>query len=149
MVYFVDIYCQKVGTRAWKLTFEESNRYLCRTLLYDDTILATHHRMGQFADLYNQKSIIVIKNKFGSNTTPFVEEQIWTRKYSCVHAKGIPPAVYQVLHLLSYPGGGGTPSLACGGRYPISGWDGDGVPPGCELTNKLKLLPSPSFGYGR
>ena len=28
-------------------------------------------------------------------------------------------------------------------------WDGDGVPPGCELTNKLKLLPSPSSGCWR
>ena len=37
-----------------------------------------------------------------------------TRKSSCVNARGIPTAAYQVLHLLSYPGegGGGTPSLA-------------------------------------
>ena len=31
-------------------------------------------------------------------------------------------------------------------------WNGDGVTPphpGCELTNKLKLLPSPSIGCGR
>ena len=120
-----------------------------------------------------------------------------TRKFSCVNARGILPAVYQVLPLLSYPWGergvilslaggiphpwvGGTPSLA--GGYPSLGlgspswatlwggtwdqslgypsgkdmgpvevlWYGDGVPPPlpprCELTNKLKLLPSPSFG---
>ena len=113
-----------------------------------------------------------------------------------MNARGIPPAAYQVLLLLSYPGGypslarGGTPSLAGGTPYrgnpwpgleyplerdlgPVTGvlpgkdmgpvevlWDGDGVPlertwdqiimerrwgtptppPGCELTNKLKLL---------
>ena len=38
-----------------------------------------------------------------------------TRKSSCVNAGGIPPAAYQVLHLLSYPEKG----------YPTSGW---GVP---------------------
>ena len=60
-----------------------------------------------------------------------------TRKSSCMNAGGIPPAVYQALHLLSYSGGegygisgwgylphlwtGGTPSLDGGGKYPISG----------------------------
>ena len=167
-----------------------------------------------------------------------------TRKSSCVNARGIPPATYQVLHILSYPGGypipgwevphpgyppiltwpGGTLPLDGGVGYPILGypsplfWPGQGVPypwaggreypilgtpspiltwppiqewgtpwkgngtshwstpsqgpwtshwgtprtwdqwkyygmemgyPGCELTNKLKLLPSPSFGWGR
>ena len=162
-----------------------------------------------------------------------------------MNARGIPPAVYQVLHMLSYPGGtpslaggtpswappiltwlrvphpwlggGSTPSLAGGGGYPIPGtphsdlaeitpsldwgvpilgyplsrsglplerelgpvtgvppgkgpgtshwgipWKGHNTsgsiagwrwgtppPPRCELTNKLKILPSPSFGCGR
>ena len=30
-----------------------------------------------------------------------------TRKSSCVNARGIPTVAYQVLHMLSYPGGGG------------------------------------------
>ena len=121
-------------------------------------------------------------------------------KKSCVNASGIRPAAYQVL--LSYPGredtpslDGGSPSLAGGYRIPGCGntasscpdlagrdlgpvtgyppertwdqwkyygietgyppkitwdqWDGDRVFPGCGLTNKLKLLPSPCFGCGR
>ena len=49
-----------------------------------------------------------------------------TRQSSCVNTRGIPPAVYQVLPLLSYSTGV-PPSLAGGvpyrwmGRYPISG----------------------------
>ena len=44
-----------------------------------------------------------------------LQKQLITRKSFCVNAKGILPATYQVLHLLSYPGGGGnTPSLARG-----------------------------------
>ena len=61
-----------------------------------------------------------------------------TRKSSWVNARGIPPATYQVLHLLSYPKGGapsldrGTPFLA--GGYIIPGQvtpclDLAGVPP--------------------
>ena len=49
-----------------------------------------------------------------------------TRKSSCVNARGIPPAAYQVLHLLSYPRVGYPhPDLAGGGGrggWPISGW---------------------------
>ena len=46
-----------------------------------------------------------------------------------MNARGIALAAYQVLHLLSYPGGmppleGGTPPLD--GEYPIHGW---GTPP--------------------
>ena len=37
---------------------------------------------------------------------------------SCVNARGIPPAAYQALHLLSYPGEG----------YPIPGRRGGGTP---------------------
>ena len=76
-----------------------------------------------------------------------------TRKFSCVNTRGILLAAYQVLHLLSYPGGrgGGTPSLAGGGysipdqgvggpdlagEYPILGRDLGpviGVPPGKDM----------------
>ena len=34
-----------------------------------------------------------------------VKREIWTRKSSCVNARGIPTAAYQVLHMLSCPGG--------------------------------------------
>ena len=46
------------------------------------------------------------------------------RKSSCVNARSVPPAAYQVLHMLSCPGEGGpilgTPDLAKG--YRIPGW---------------------------
>ena len=48
---------------------------------------------------------------------------ISTRKSSCVNARGIPTAAYQVLHLLSYPGGGTHPWWG-GGGYPIPGQGG-------------------------
>ena len=133
-----------------------------------------------------------------------------TRESSCVNAWGIPPAAYQVLHLLSYPGvrggypilswlwgtpswpggtpsldggylipsldrgysipGWGTPHLDLAGAPPVWTWLGypcldlarvllsgpswvpppvwtwPGYPPG---VNRLKTLPSPSFGCGR
>ena len=53
-----------------------------------------------------------------------------TRKSSCVNARGIPTAAYQVLHMLSYPGVGGrqVPWLGGGSTlgYPLSwpGWGG-------------------------
>ena len=47
-----------------------------------------------------------------------------TRKFSCVNARGIPTAAYQVLHLLSCTGGG-TPCHTWG--TPI--WTWWGVPP--------------------
>ena len=34
-------------------------------------------------------------------------QTIQTRKSSCVKARGIPTAAYEVLHMLYYPGGGG------------------------------------------
>ena len=46
----------------------------------------------------------------------------------------------------------GTPIQDWMGVPPLQGWGyplskaGRGYPPGCELTNKVKLLPSPSFG---
>ena len=93
-------------------------------------------------------------------------------------AGGIPRADYQVLHLLSYSGEGlphpwpeggvphpwlGVPHLvvppARNGVPPERPWDqwkcimgwrwGQPPLPGVDLTNKLKLLPSPSFGCGR
>ena len=47
------------------------------------------------------------------------------RKSSCVNARGIPTAAYQVLHLLSCTGGG----YPCLRVYPIPGRGGGGVPP--------------------
>ena len=42
-----------------------------------------------------------------------------TRKSSCVNGRGIPTAAYQVLHVLSCPGGGGgVPELG----YPRGWW---------------------------
>ena len=60
-----------------------------------------------------------------------------TRKSSCVNARGIPPAAYQVLHLLPYRGGNypgcGVPTLAWGVSHLWSGGtphlDLVGVPP--------------------
>ena len=88
-----------------------------------------------------------------------------TRKSSCLNARGIPSATYQVLYMLSYPGGGGLPIPGWGGvsypgyppavwtclEYPhldLAGlphppvWTWLGYPPACGHTNKLKLLPS-------
>ena len=42
-----------------------------------------------------------------------------TRKSSCINARGIPTAVYQVLHVLSCPGGGGTLQGVPGWGIPI------------------------------
>ena len=41
-----------------------------------------------------------------------------TRKSSCVNARGIPTAAYQVLHVLSCPGGGGVPPVLTWLGYP-------------------------------
>ena len=80
-----------------------------------------------------------------------------TRKSSCVNGRGIPPAVQQVLFLLSYAGVGGTPSKNGGLFHPMirgtqsqdrgypnrsqdRGVHHTGYPPRCGQTNKLKLL---------
>ena len=70
---------------------------------------------------------------------------ILTRKSSCVNARGVSPAAYQVLHLQSYPCGitppldqaGGTPSLA--GLPSIWAWLGG--------TPSLDGAPHPWLGF--
>ena len=60
------------------------------------------------------------------------QEQTSTRKSSCVNARGIPTAAYQVLHLLSYRGGGGGRGypILDGGYPPVLTWDQSlGYPP--------------------
>ena len=69
-------------------------------------------------------------------------DHISTRKSSCLNARGIPTAAYQVFHMPSYPGGEG------GGRYPrvplpILTWPGGYLPwPG-------GAVPSLAGGGGR
>ena len=72
-----------------------------------------------------------------------------TRKSSCVNARGIPTAVYQVLHMLSYPGGY-LPWLGEGylpwprGTYlgvpPILTWLGEGYLPWLGVGNPPPIL---------
>ena len=62
-----------------------------------------------------------------------------------MNARGIPPAAYQVLHLLSYPTGGGVPHLLMGGGtpspghgvYPIPGRGGGYPIPGWGTSPRL------------
>ena len=56
------------------------------------------------------------------------------KKSSCVNARGIPPAAYLLLHLLSYPGEGGTPSLE-GGTPSLAR-----VPPKKTVAREAKKL---------
>ena len=90
-----------------------------------------------------------------------------TRQSSCVNARGIPPAAYQVLHLLSYPVGGvphpwlggGVLHLWRGVGYPILKWGcpipgwGGGTPsleggrvpyPGMGVSHPWPGYPSPN-----
>ena len=74
-----------------------------------------------------------------SNVIPSASQ---TRKSSCVNARGIPTAAYQVLHPLSYPGGGERVPILARGKgylpwlectYPGRGegylpWPGGGIP---------------------
>ena len=65
-----------------------------------------------------------------------------TRQSSCVNARGIPTAAYQVLHLLSYPGVGVA-------RYPLS-WLGVPPPPQLDLAGVPPWLagyPPTHVGY--
>ena len=72
--------------------------------------------------------------------------KISTRKSSCVNARGISPAAYS--NCCPIPAG--TRVLAeGGGTLVLAGGGGGGGSSGCELTNKLKLLPSSSFECGR
>ena len=80
-----------------------------------------------------------------------------TRKSSCVNARGIPTAAYQVLHLLSCTWGGtprqeGTPIQSWTGGTPIQLWMGKvphpwpgGYPPCPDLAR----VPPPSSRSGR
>ena len=86
-----------------------------------------------------------------------------TRKSSCVDARGIPTAAYQVLHLLYYPGGGGVP-LSWGTHLtPVLTWlrgipslDGGGTPSWGTFSSYFDLdggyptwgTPSPCPGLG-
>ena len=90
--------------------------------------------------LTQTKMASLIMKNFGRGTkcevwdqeTTKVSHLCLTRKSSCVNARGIPTAAYQILHLLSYPGVGvphpwtGVPHLWIGGTlHP----DLAGVPP--------------------
>ena len=80
-----------------------------------------------------------------------------TTKASCMNARGIPPATYHVLHLLSYLVC--TPSLAWGYPNPCWGYpitdqggtpsmDGEGVPiPGQGVSHLQMGVPHPWLGY--
>ena len=63
--------------------------------------------------------IVISQTESGRSDINYL--QIQTRKSSCVNTRGISTAAYQVLHMLSYPGGGG-------GRYlgvpPVLTWMG-------------------------
>ena len=54
-----------------------------------------------------------MKHQIGAEDTDSGKDimPILTRKSSCVNTRGIPTVVYQVLHLMSYPGGGRLPHL--------------------------------------
>ena len=73
-----------------------------------------------------------------------------TRKSSCVNARGIPTAAYQVLHVLSCPGGiPHVPSACLGytppvwGTPPVLTWLGGGVP----RYPRLAGVPPTWLGY--
>ena len=82
---------------------------------------------------------------------------IWTRKSSCVNARGIPTAAYQVLHLLlevGYPPAGVLPPGQSNGGYPrwgtpqpglMEGSTQGGVPPG-RGTPQSGLMGVPKVG---
>ena len=96
-------------------------------------------------------SILILKTRTLTNTGAKIEP---TRKSSCVNARGIPIAAYQVLHMLSCPGGGGglgtlgyalpppNPQSWPGLGGVVGAWPGGGrcpLPP----VDRLKTLPSP------
>ena len=102
-------------------------------------------------------SKVTCEQDFNHETNRFCFREVYiylnTRKSSCVNARGIPPAAYQVLHLLSYPGGTypgrGVPILAGGvptpsldrGYLPI--WTWPGYPLGVNRQTPVKTVPSP------
>ena len=62
-----------------------------------------------------------------------------TRQSSCVNTRGIPPAEYQVLHLLSYPGVGG-------GGIPSQGTPPSGPGQGTPILTSLRGVCHPWMG---
>ena len=70
-----------------------------------------------------------------------------------MNTRGIPPATYQVLHMLSYSGGYPIPKYPpprarSGWGYPILGYPhpGAGYPPGGELGPVTGVLPKKGPG---
>ena len=75
---------------------------------------------------------------------------LWTRKSSCVNARGIPTTAYQVLHVLSCTSGG-TPVGVTLCRHPLGGvppsWPGPGgTLGGCPLSG-VPHCPDLAGGY--
>ena len=97
----------------------------------------------------------------------FDERAKLTRQSSCVNARGIPPAAWRVLLLLSQPGRGDLiPGLGPdGGGYPIPGPDGGnpslarvtpphlgldlgwGTPPHLDLAGVLPIWTWPGYPH--
>ena len=75
-----------------------------------------------------------------SETETFITQHITTRQCSCVNARGIPTAAYQVLHLLSctrwgtHLSGYPPPPARSNRGYPRWGTSRQGTPPGPGLT---------------
>ena len=136
-------------------SFEVGGESKIKIFKYDSPVVASPQKSGNFTN--SQLSQLNCPEFTSSRSIPsFVfsvdhsraqfQKLTKTRKPSIVNARGILPAAYQVLHLLSYPGGvphpwlGGTPSLVR--KCPISGWGGgEYFIPGQEGT------PSLAWGY--
>ena len=105
----------------------------------------------------NAKSHCVSVIMLAACLIPFVDHLAWmqrlfngrmrgstfiyqTRKSSCVNARGIPTAAYQVLLSGVPPPCQGTPRLDLAWVPPQLD-----LPPRCGLTNKVKLLPPVSY----
>ena len=77
------------------------------------------------------------------------EAKVKTRQSSCVNARGIPPAAYQLLHLLSYsrgvphPWSGYPPILTWWGCPPHSDLAGLPPAPGVNRQMPVKTVSSP------
>ena len=81
--------------------------------------------------------------------------QLNTRKSSCMNARGIPTTAYQVLHMLSYVGGGEYLPFAGGGEVPWGiplpppSGPGQGTSPLPVWTDWKHYLPNPSDAVGK